>query len=171
MISIIKNTRLQKGLVLTVMVFTLQSCFVAKEYTRPEVTETQNLYRTDNLPSDSISMAAISWKTLFTDSYLNQYIEEGLQNNMDVRIAIQQMIAAQAYAKQGNAGFLPSVSFGANATHQELSKNSQFGSLFSGGIDQYDITANLSWEADVWGKIRLLAKCCCTSSGKNAINF
>jgi multidrug efflux system outer membrane protein len=154
MISIIKNTRLQKGLVLTVMVFTLQSCFVAKEYTRPEVTETQNLYRTDNLPSDSISMAAISWKTLFTDSYLNQYIEEGLQNNMDVRIAIQQMIAAQAYAKQGNAGFLPSVSFGANATHQELSKNSQFGSLFSGGIDQYDITANLSWEADVWGKIR-----------------
>ncbi|PQB03433.1 hypothetical protein BST83_16765 [Polaribacter filamentus] len=154
MISIIKNIRLQKGLVLTVMVFTLQSCFVAKEYTRPEVTETQNLYRTDNLPSDSISMAAISWKTLFTDSYLNQYIEEGLQNNMDVRIAIQQMIAAQAYAKQGNAGFLPSVSIGANATHQELSKNSQFGSLFSGGIDQYDITANLSWEADVWGKIR-----------------
>ena len=77
--SILKNTSLQKGLVITVMAFTLQSCFVAKDYTRPEVTETENLYRTDNLPSDSISMAAISWKTLFTDSYLNQYIEEGLQ--------------------------------------------------------------------------------------------
>jgi multidrug efflux system outer membrane protein len=154
MTSIIKNTKLQKGLVIAVMAFTLQSCFVAKEYSRPEVNETENLYRTDNLPSDSISMANISWKTLFTDTYLNQYIAEGLQNNMDVRIAIQQMVAAEAYAEQGKAGYLPSVSLATNATHQELSKNSQFGSLFSGGIDQYDITANLSWEADVWGKIR-----------------
>jgi len=152
--SILKNTSLQKGLVITIMAFTLQSCFVAKDYTRPEVTETENLYRTDNLPSDSISMANISWKTLFTDSYLNDYIAEGLQNNMDVRIAIQQMIAAEAYAKQGKVGYLPSVSVGANATHQELSKNGQFGSIFGGGIDQYDITANVSWEADIWGKIR-----------------
>ena len=154
MTSIIKNTNLQKGFVIAVMAFTLQSCFVAKDYTRQEVKETENLYRTDNLPSDSISIATISWKTLFTDSYLNQYIAEGLQNNMDVRIAIQQMVAAEAYAKQGKAGYLPSVSLGANATHQELSKNGQFGSLFGGGVDQYDITASLSWEADVWGKIR-----------------
>ncbi|SDS51311.1 efflux transporter, outer membrane factor (OMF) lipoprotein, NodT family [Polaribacter sp. KT25b] len=152
--SRLKNTSLQKGLVIAIMAFTLQSCFVAKDYTRPEVTETENLYRTDNLPSDSISMANISWKNLFTDTYLNQYIEEGLQNNMDVRIAIQQMVAAEAYAKQGKAGYLPSVSVGANATHQELSKNGQFGSIFGGGIDQYDVTANLSWEADIWGKIR-----------------
>ena len=154
MTSIIKNTNLQKGFVIAVMAFTLQSCFVAKDYTRQEVKETENLYRTDNLPSDSISIATISWKTLFTDSYLNQYIAEGLQNNMDVRIAIQQMVAAEAYAKQGKAGYLPSVSLGANATHQELSKNGQFGSLFGGGVDQYDITASLSWEADIWGKIR-----------------
>ena len=26
--------------------------------------------------------------------------------------------------------------------------------VFGGGVDQYDITASLSWEADVWGKIR-----------------
>ncbi|WP_339659427.1 efflux transporter outer membrane subunit [uncultured Polaribacter sp.] len=154
MISIIKNNKLQKGLVFVAIAFTLQSCFVAKDYKRPEIEETENLYRTDNLPSDSLSMADVSWKTLFTDPFLNQYIEEGLQNNMDVRIAIQQMIAAEAYAKQGKAGYLPSVSLGANATHQELSKNGQFGSLFGGGIDQYDITASLSWEADVWGKIR-----------------
>lgn len=155
MISIIKNTSLQKGLVLTVMVFTLQSCFVAKEYTRPAIIETENLYRTDNLPADNISMAAISWKTLFTDTYLQQYIEDGLQNNMDIRIAIQQIVAAEAYAKQGKSGYLPSVNVGANVTHQELSKNSQFGSFLTNtSTDQFDVTANLSWEADIWGKIR-----------------
>ena len=153
--SILKHRNFSKGALILVVALTLQSCFVAQDYVRPDLdAETQALYRTDNLPTDSVSIADVSWKNLFTDQYLQQYIEEGLQNNMDVRIALQQILAAQAYAKQGKAGYLPSVSVGANATHQELSENSQFGALFSGGIDTYDITANLSWEADIWGKIR-----------------
>jgi len=153
--SIIKHKNLSKGAFILVVALTLQSCFVAQDYVRPDLNaETEALYRTDNLPTDSVSIADVSWKNLFTDQYLQQYIEEGLQNNMDVRIALQQILAAQAYAKQGKAGYLPSVSVGANATHQELSENSQFGALFSGAIDTYDITANLSWEADIWGKIR-----------------
>ena len=153
--SILKHRNFSKGALILVVALTLQSCFVAQDYVRPDLdAETQALYRTDNLPTDSVSIADVSWKNLFTDQYLQKYIEEGLQNNMDVRIALQQILAAQAYAKQGKAGYLPSVSVGANATHQELSENSQFGALFSGGIDTYDITANLSWEADIWGKIR-----------------
>nr|WP_262497449.1 TolC family protein [Dokdonia sp. Dokd-P16] len=61
---------------------------------------------------------------------ISAYIQEGLENNMDVRIAIQQMIAAQAYAKQGKAGYLPTVNVGANFTHQVLSENTQFWSVF-----------------------------------------
>lgn len=153
--SIIKHKKISKGVLMLVIAFTLQSCFVAKDYVRPDLDiETEALYRTENLPTDSVSIADVSWKTLFKDPYLQEYIEEGLQNNMDVRIALQQIIAAQAYAKQGKAGYLPSVNVGANWSHQELSKNSQFGSFFNGSIDQYDATANLSWEADIWGKIR-----------------
>ncbi|WP_233897821.1 efflux transporter outer membrane subunit [Tenacibaculum piscium] len=144
-----------KAIIVAVISLTLQSCFVAKDYVRPEIKENDSLYRTDNLATDSISMANISWKNLFTDTYLQQYIEEGLKNNMDVRIAIQQMITAQAYAKQGKAGYLPSINIGANVTHQELSKNSQFGAFLSNtSTDQFDISANLTWEADIWGKIR-----------------
>jgi NodT family efflux transporter outer membrane factor (OMF) lipoprotein len=145
---------LSKAILLLLISLPFQSCFVAKDYKRPELVETENLFRTDNLPRDSISTAAISWKTLFTDQFLQSYVEEGLQNNIDIRVALQQIIAAEAYAKQGKAGFLPVLGLGVNATHQELSENSQFGSLFNEAIDQYDITANLSWEADIWGKIR-----------------
>ncbi|EAS18574.1 RND efflux system, outer membrane lipoprotein, NodT family [Flavobacteria bacterium BBFL7] len=153
--SILKHRNFSKGALILVVALTLQSCFVAQDYVRPDIdAETQALYRTDNLPTDSISIADVSWKNLFTDQYLQQYIEEGLQNNMDVRIALQQILAAQAYAKQGKAGYLPSVNVGANYTRQEFSENSQFGSIFSGGLDTYDITADLSWEADIWGKIR-----------------
>ncbi|AUC74529.1 efflux transporter outer membrane subunit [Olleya sp. Bg11-27] len=151
----IKHRNFSKGALILVVALTLQSCFVAQDYVRPELPVSETLYRTDNLPSDSVSIADVSWKALFTDQYLQQYIEEGLQNNMDVRIAIQQMVAAQAYAKQGKAGYLPSVSVGTNWTHQELSKNTQFGAFLTDtSTDQFDVTANLSWEADIWGKIR-----------------
>ena len=150
----IKNPYLHKTAVIVFMAFVLQSCFVAKEYTRPELEETaDSLYRTDNLPQDSISMADISWKDMFADTYLKQYIEEGLQNNLDIRVAIQQIAAAEAYMKQGKAGYLPTLSANAQMTHQELSSNSQFGSLFS-SLDQYELSGSLSWEADIWGKIR-----------------
>jgi NodT family efflux transporter outer membrane factor (OMF) lipoprotein len=39
-------------------------------------------------------------------------------------------------------------------THQELAANSQFGSFFSGSIEQFELSANFSWEADIWGNIR-----------------
>lgn len=155
MIAILKHRTFKYMAMLTVSAFTLQSCFVAKDYERPQVEETQNLYRTDALPTDSLSMADLSWKELFNDPYLVQYIEEGLQNNIDIRVAIQQVLAAEAYVKQGKAAYFPSISGNASITHQELSKNSQFGSFLSDtSTDQFDLTTSLSWEADIWGKIR-----------------
>jgi len=130
----------------------LVSCFAAKEYERPEVENEAN-YRTDNLPQDSLSMAQVSWKELFTDAQLQSYIEEGLQNNIDIRIAIQQISAAEAYLKQGKAGYFPTLNGNATYTRQELSENSQFGGQFS-TLDQYQVSGGLSWEADIWGKIR-----------------
>ncbi len=142
-----------KATLILILALTLQSCFVAKDYVRPELDETEHLYRTDNLPQDSVSLADVSWKEMFKDQFLGIYIEEGLQNNLDIRVAIQQITIANAYMKQGKAGYLPTLSGTAQATHQELSENSQFGGFFS-SIDQYELSGSLSWEADIWGKIR-----------------
>lgn len=131
----------------------LQSCFTAKNYKRPQV-QAENLYRTEAVAQDSASMADISWENMFTDPILQQHIKTGLQNNFDLRIAIQNIIAAEAYLKQAKATYFPSIGGNATWTHQELAKNSQFGSFFNGSIDQYQLSANLSWEADIWGKIR-----------------
>ncbi|MCK0132180.1 efflux transporter outer membrane subunit [Flavobacteriaceae bacterium F08102] len=136
------------------MALLLSSCFVAKDYTRPILEETNHLYR-DVSTTDSTSVADISWDQLFTDPYLKGYIKEGLENNLDIRVAIQQIAAAEAYLKQGKAGYLPTLNAKATLTHQELSAHSQFGSFLSNrSTDQYDLSANLSWEADIWGKIR-----------------
>ncbi|MFH4966604.1 efflux transporter outer membrane subunit [Gaetbulibacter sp. M240] len=152
--AISKYNLVKRTILILVLALTLHSCFVAKNYERPEFESTQNLFRTDMLPTDSISMAAVPWESLFTDAYLKQYIVEGLKNNLDIRMAVQQMISAEAYLKQGKAGYFPSLNARASMTHQELSRNSQFGSFFNGAIQQFETSANLSWEADIWGKIR-----------------
>ncbi|MBR9854361.1 MAG: TolC family protein [Algicola sp.] len=131
----------------------LQSCFVAKNYSRPEL-ETENLYRTDNLPQDSVSMADVSWRDLFKDEQLVAYIEKGLENNIDIRIALQNVVAADAYVKQGKAGYYPTLSGTTSFTRTKNSENSQFGSFFTRPLEQYELSGTLSWEADVWGKIR-----------------
>lgn len=141
-----------KILVAGFAIISLQSCFVAKDYEQPKVVKEEN-YRTDNIEQDTLNMANVSWREMFTDPVLQEYIESGLENNIDIRIALQQIIAADAYVKQGKAGYLPTLNGDATFTHQELSENSQFGSLFS-SVNQYQLSADLSWEADIWGKIR-----------------
>ena len=139
-------------LVLTATV--MQSCFVAKDYKRPEL-KTENLYRNEVVSNDTLSFANVAWDKVFTDPLLQGYIQKGLDNNLDVKIAIQNIVAAEAAMKQGKAGYFPTFSASADWTHQELSKNSQFGALLKNtSTDQYQLTGNLSWEADIWGKIR-----------------
>ncbi|CAM3335643.1 efflux transporter outer membrane subunit [Aequorivita lipolytica] len=147
-----KKYSIYKILILASLPFLLVSCFAAKNYEQPEVVNEAN-YRTDNLPQDTLTMATVSWKELFTDAALQSYIEEGLKNNIDIRVAIQQIRIAEAYVKQGKAGYLPSLNGNAKVTHQEFSQGSQFGAQFS-QLTQYELSAGLSWEADIWGKIR-----------------
>jgi multidrug efflux system outer membrane protein len=147
-----KKNKVYSVALLISLPFLLVSCFAAKDYEQPQVVNEAN-YRTDNLPQDTLSIATLSWKELFTDSTLQRYVEDGLQNNMDIRVALQQILIAEAYVKQGKANYFPSLNGKAQFTHQEFSQGSQFGAQFS-SLDQYELSAGLSWEADIWGKIR-----------------
>lgn len=147
-----KNNIYKITLVLTAGLL-LQSCFSAKEYKRPSV-KAENLYRTATAVQDSASLADITWDKMFTDPILQGHIKKGLQSNFDLRTAMQNIVSAEAYLKQAKAGYLPTLSATASLQHQQLAKNSQFGAIFNGAIDTYLLTGNLSWEADIWGKIR-----------------
>ena len=148
------KNKLAKIAVLVVTATVMQSCFVAKEYERPEL-KTENLYRNEIVSNDTVSLANVAWENVFTDPILQGYIKKGLENNLDIKIAMQNIAAAEATMKQGKAGYFPTLSAGADWTHQELSRNSQFGALLQDrSTNQYQLTGNLSWEADIWGKIR-----------------
>lgn len=153
-----ENLKMRKRFLLSlaigfVTLFTMQSCFVAKKYTRPEVVKSE-YFRSDSLAKDSATLADLSWREIFTDPLLASHIEKGLEQNIDIRVALRQIEIARAYYLQGKQGYLPALNATGRVNYQELSKNSQFGSFFDGAITQYELTAGLSWEADIWGKIR-----------------
>lgn len=136
----------------------VNSCVVTKPYEKPDHMIQETHFRTDQLPQDSLSMANVSWRNMFTDPLLQGYIEHGLQNNIDIRTAIQQINISQSYLKQGKAAFLPSVSGNLNYQLSRPSKNgSQGAALKSSGkkvLNDFSIGGSASWEADIWGKIK-----------------
>ena len=136
-----------------IMLVLLQSCFVAKNYQRPTVVN-EAQYRTDQLSPDSITIAELSYAELFSDPQLIEHIKKGLENNIDIRVATQQILAAEAYFKQGKAGYFPTLGASGQVAYQDPSKNSPTGAMVGGSITQFELSANASWEADIWGKIR-----------------
>jgi len=146
-----------KGTAFSVVTFAvLSSCMVRKEYERPAAAVDEKLFRTDMLPQDSTSIANVSWKEIFTDPILQAHITKALENNLDVRIAVQNITSAEAYLKQAKAAYEPTLSVGPNYTFQTQSINTQFGQIIGERryVNQFDITATIGWEADLWGKMK-----------------
>lgn len=146
-----------KGTAFSVVTFAvLSSCMVRKEYERPAAAVDEKLFRTDMLPQDSTSIANVSWKEIFTDPILQRHITKALENNLDVRIAVQNITSAEAYLKQAKAAYEPTLSVGPNYTFQTQSINTQFGQIIGERryVNQFDITATIGWEADLWGKMK-----------------
>ncbi|WP_045496395.1 efflux transporter outer membrane subunit [Chryseobacterium sp. StRB126] len=143
-----------------IMLGAITSCMARKEYERPKNVVDEKLFRTDMLPSDSASVANISWKEIFTDPVLQGHISKALDNNLDIRIALQSINSAEAYLKQSKAAYAPTLSVGPNYTFQTQSLNTQFGQIIGERryVNQFDITASLGWEADLWGKMKAQEK-------------
>ena len=146
------NRIIYKGFAAAFVALTLTACAGRKTYERPNVVN-EKLFRTDNIPTDSLSSANVSWRNIFTDATLQGHINKALSNNLDVRIAMQNVASAQAYLKQGKAAQLPTLSVGANYTRSTNSINAMGGMGERTYNNLWDLTGAASWEADIWGKL------------------
>ena len=151
-----KNLNIKTIILFISATLILASCGIRKEYERPQEVVNENLFRTDMLPKDSTSLGNLSWKEFFTDPLLQNHIDEALKNNLDIRIALGNISSAEAYLKQSKAAYQPTLSAGPNYTFQTQSLNTQFGQIIGERryVNQFDITANLAWTPDVWGRLK-----------------
>ncbi len=109
--------------------------------------------------ADTASVANLEWRQFFNDPMLQGLIEKGIKNNYDLQIALKQVASSQEKLKQAKYLQYPDVGFGVSAQISRPSKNSMNGqslNLFLGQshVEDYNAAFNLSWEADIWGKIK-----------------
>ncbi len=101
----------------------------------------------------------MNWKNFFTDTTLQGLIEKGIKYNHDLLIAIKRIDIAQRQVKQAKALQLPEVNLLISGQISRPSDNSLNGLslknfLGKSYVENYSAAVNLSWEADIWGKIR-----------------
>nr|WP_295876597.1 efflux transporter outer membrane subunit [uncultured Chitinophaga sp.] len=138
------------------LVVGLAACRVGRNYERPPVALPNQFGNV--APSDS-SIAEMEWKRFFSDATLQQLIDKALTGNYDLQLAVKRVETSQAYLKQAKAAWLPAFNATATANTNFPSKNSFTGmnlSNFNFGdhIEDYNLGVGMSWEIDVWGKIR-----------------
>jgi multidrug efflux system outer membrane protein len=125
-----------------------EGCKIGPDYKRPAV-DTGKEYRFSR-PADSLSFGDSSWTYIFRDPVLQQLIWQGLGNNFDLLMAFEKVNQARAAFKSSRADIWPSLGISGDAAYQ--SQPSPAG----GTVEYHDFygTANLSWEIDIWGKLR-----------------
>jgi multidrug efflux system outer membrane protein len=134
----------------------LAGCKVSKDVAVPD-TKLPESYR-DHAESAS-SIAALPWKSFFEDAELQSLIGDALEHNNDMLVALKNIESAELTLKQAKLGNLPSLDIQATASTSRPSDNSLNGlslnqSLGTKHIEDYTVAASLSWEADIWGKIK-----------------
>jgi len=140
--------------VLFALVLLVSSC-VTTRYERPDDIKSAELYR-DNTSTDTTSMADLEWKKLFSDPILQDLIEKGLANNLNLKQAVERINISQAYLKQSKMAFLPSLQLDLTSTDAKQSEravNAPPG-LLQLTTHTNRIQLGTSWEADIWGKLR-----------------
>jgi multidrug efflux system outer membrane protein len=111
-----------------------------------------------------------AWWSVFDDSMLTSLIERATSSNLDLRTAMLRIDEARAQRAISAAAYWPKMSVDAAYSRQRLSETTPTGSLFSsvgnlqlpGGAgisipnpyNQYQLSANASWEIDLFGRVR-----------------
>src|SRR5579872_873437 len=128
------------------------SCKVSKTYQQPDI-NTNALYR-DQSTTDTATIASMLWQSLFTDTALKALIKEGLDHNLDLKVAVQKIVEAQATLGQTKGALFPGLSANASVSP---SKQSAAALNFPPGINinttttLYQLSLSSSWEVDIWG--------------------
>lgn len=97
------------------------------------------------------------WRT-FDDPALTAVVEEAIVNNRDLGTSIARVDAALASAEVAGADLWPHVSAGANLERRRLNfiglPIPGGGDVFSVTTNQFALSLDLSWEIDLWGRVR-----------------
>ncbi len=137
----------------------LSACAVGPDYKKPDVTTPAQFKEAAGwrqaAPSDAMARGA--WWELYGDQQLNGLVEKLNSSNQTVAQFEAQYRQAQALVSSARGAFFPTIDLSASKNRSSQgtgSSNSSLSVSGSGIRDTYSTQASVSWEADIWGKLR-----------------
>ena len=120
------------------------------------------------LKTDARSLADLPWWHEFGDAALTSLIEEALQSNHSIAAAVSRLEAALAQATVAGVDAYPQLSaagagqrakqnfpgFPLDLPNSDDTTSSGGGGILSNTSNSFAISLNVSWELDLWGRIR-----------------
>jgi multidrug efflux system outer membrane protein len=147
-----------KSVAILLFITTFLSCKVSKDIEVPKDAFPEN-FRNASISNDTTSSADLAWKNFFTEKDIIKLIDSAIAKNNDLQIASKNIEIAQYQLTQAKWGNIPEASLFVNVSSNRPSENSFNGinlnqALNEKHIEDYSAGISLSWEADIWGKIR-----------------
>ena len=128
----------------------LTACSLAPDFTLPEISTPETLKNTQ-APADIARVPEAEWWKQFGSEELSGLIDKTTTENNDLLAAAARIEQAQALAKIAGAPLLPSLSANGNAGRNFNSNPSVAGHAAQ---NSYSVGAQISYEVDIFGKLR-----------------
>ncbi|HEX3386784.1 MAG TPA: efflux transporter outer membrane subunit, partial [Mucilaginibacter sp.] len=148
---------------LSILLIALAACNVSKNVGTPK-TELPDHFGNFTATADTSSVADIPWRKFFTDPTLQKLIDSAIVKNYDMQLALKNIQASELLLKQVKWNNMPQIDLNVSANTSRPADNSlngvaltQYG-IKARHIENYQADVSLSWEADIWGKIRNQSK-------------
>lgn len=147
-----------KTVLIAILITTIISCTVSKDIETPKNAFPEN-FRNASVSKDTVSIGDLEWKNFFTEKDIIQLIDSAVVRNNDLQIATKNIEIAQYRFTQSKWGNVPQANLFVTANTNNPSDNSFTGrtldqALGAKHIDDFSTGISLSWEADIWGKIK-----------------
>ena len=142
---------MKKTILTAAMIASLSSCGIYTKY-HPQTEVSDKLYGDSvlNKPvteyEDSTSLGFMPWREMFSDPQLQDLIERGLAQNTDYLQSAERVKEAQATLKAARLAYLPSFAISPQGSVSSFDN--------SKAAQTYSIPLNMSWEIDIFGRLR-----------------
>jgi len=142
--------------VVAVLAAWMTGCAVGPKYQRPEVVAPENHRGLEGAAAPE-SFADFPWWEVFQDPALRDLVHQALAGNFDLRVAAARVEEARARAGVAKSYLFPEVNLTGGYSSQQVSRTTeppQAGLAEDRTYRNYDLGFTLSWEIDVFGRIR-----------------
>jgi outer membrane protein, multidrug efflux system len=139
-----------RGLQLAISVLAA-GCTLGPDYQRPEVEVAERFYYA---PAEARDLANTAWWSQLGDPVLDALIQEGLANNLDLRIAAARIDQFAGVLGTTRAQLFPQVGIEAIGSRTRASENTVTGAPPRNPYNAVQADLFVSWEIDLFGRLR-----------------